>query len=81
MRQKSLLAAYSCDRAFLYVCVTSAPSSVAARDTIRFGTARLYSRPEERVALLADRALPSATYQFLRILSDVTIVEESVPPD
>src|ERR1700676_2598684 len=44
MRQKSLLVAYSFNRAFLYFCVTSAPSSVAARDKILFGTARLYSR-------------------------------------
>jgi len=59
----------------------SAPLSVAARDKSRFGTERLYSRSEERVALLADGALPSAPYQFFRILSDVTIGEESVPPD
>ena len=82
MRQKSLLVAYSLDRAFLYFCVTSTPSSVSARDNNCFEAARLYSRIRRKNScFLAAPTFAPPTYQFFRILADVTAVESRVPPD
>src|ERR1700730_13745712 len=49
MWQKSLAVAYSLDRAFVCFCVTSAPSSIAARNEICFRhSASLFREIEER---------------------------------